>query len=55
MCKNTRVPASTPRNAVMLALVRLARSGNGRHVDARRIRDQNRKDLDQRVREYGEW
>lgn len=55
MRKNSPVPASKPRNAVVLALVRLVRTGHSRHAHDRRTRDRDRKDFDQRVRECGEW
>ena len=55
MRKNIPVPDSKPRNPVVMALVRLARAGHGQHAYARRVRDHDRKDLDQRVRECGEW
>ncbi len=55
MRKNGIVPRSTPRNSVARALVRLTRAGHGRHSTAKRTRNVGRKDLDQRVRESGEW
>jgi hypothetical protein len=40
---------------VVLALARLARAGHGRHAHATRVHDRDRKNLEQRVRECGEW
>jgi hypothetical protein len=50
-----RVPR--PRNPIVQALVRgIAGLAAGRHRDARKShRRSNAKDLDQRVREIGEW
>ncbi len=53
--RSMTVPARTPRNPVVRALARLARTGHGRHASTKRKRDKDRADLDQRVRECGEW
>ena len=55
MRKNFTVPASKPRNRVVNALIKLALVGAGRHGRVKRGRDRARKDIDQRVREIGEW
>ena len=49
------LPAITPRNRVVIALALLARKGSGKHTSATRRKDADRRDLDQRVRECGEW
>ena len=51
------LPAAKPRNRVVQALVRgIARVGTRVHSQGTRRRaDLNRLDLDQRVREVGEW
>ena len=60
--KPTPRPASgqapRPRNSVVRALIaRIVTAAGGRHRDAqlRRMRQRDQKDLDQRVREIGEW
>lgn len=55
MRRKISLPASTPRNRVVIALALLARAGSGRHQPNKRQKDQDRKDLDQRVRDVGEW
>lgn len=55
MRRKISIPASKPRNRVVLALAPLALSSSGRHTRAKRQKDHDRKDLDQRVREVGEW
>lgn len=54
---NFAVPAAKPRNRVVQALVRgIARVGTRVHRPGPRRRvDLDRLDLDQRVREVGEW
>ncbi len=51
------IPMAKPRNRVVQALVRgLLRAGSRVHTPGpRRPRDLDRLDLDQRVRETGEW
>lgn len=50
------LPASRPRNAVVRALIaRLGFAGTKRHESRPRQRDAQRRDLDDRVREVGEW
>ena len=52
------VPASRPRNALVRALVDLGKGlATRRHLSAQVQRRQqlDRRDLDQRVREIGEW
>lgn len=49
------LPARKPRNPVARALALSPRSGSGRHTVGRRNKDRDRRDLDQRVRESGEW
>ncbi len=51
------IPVAKPRNRVVEALVRgLFRSGTRVHAPGpRRPRDLDKLDLDQRVRETGEW
>lgn len=50
-------PVAKPRNRVVQALVRgLFRAGSRVHAPGpRRPRDLDQRDLDQRVRESGEW
>ena len=51
------IPVAKPRNRVVQALVRgFLRPGSGKHAAGpRRPRDLEQLDLDQRVRETGEW
>ena len=53
----TTMPPAKPRNRVVLAVVqRLGTLAGRRHDPERRQRDRlERMDLDQRVRECGEW
>lgn len=53
--KTVAQPTAAPRNRVVLALVRLARRGNGRHQSIKRQQARDRQDLAARVRESGEW
>jgi len=54
--KAVHVPAATPRNPVVLAVVqRLGTMLGRRHADRRVWKRLQRMDLDQRVREIGEW
>lgn len=55
MRRKISVPACTPRNRVVIALALLARMGSGRHQPNKRQKARDRKDLDQRVRDVGEW
>lgn len=55
MRRKISLPASTPRNRVVIALALLTRMGSGRHQSTKRQKDRERKDLDQRVRDVGEW
>lgn len=51
------IPVAKPRNRVVQALVRgFLRAGTRVHAPGpRRPRDLDKRDLDQRVRESGEW
>lgn len=50
------LPASRPRNVVVRALMaRFGFTGTRRHEPHPRKRDAQRQDLDDRVREIGEW
>ena len=53
----TAVPPARPRNPVVLAVVRRLGTLAGRRHDPERSRRErlDRMDLDQRVRECGEW
>lgn len=53
--KTVALPATAPRNRVVLALARLARRGSGRHQAVKRQKERDRQDLADRVRETGEW
>ncbi|WP_234265078.1 short-chain dehydrogenase [Hydrogenophaga sp. NFH-34] len=55
MRRKISIPASKPRNRVVLALTLLTIASGGRHTRAKRQKDHDRKDVDQRVREVGEW
>lgn len=47
--------APKPRNIVVRAMIALGKRAPARHADKRHSKDQDRRDLAQRVRELGEW
>jgi hypothetical protein len=54
--RTVAVPAAKPRNPVVLAVVqRLGTLSGHRHEDKKSRERLDRLDLDQRVREIGEW
>lgn len=55
MRRTMKIPASKPRNRVVIALALLARIGSGRHATRKRQKARDQHDLAQRVREVGEW
>jgi hypothetical protein len=55
MRRKISIPASKPRNPVVHALVLLGLGRSVRHIKTKRPHALERKDLDQRVREIGEW
>lgn len=52
--KSVRLAASKPRNVIFRAMLAMGKRGS-RHDAGHRQRDRDRRDLDQRVRESGEW
>jgi hypothetical protein len=53
--KPISLPALKPRNPVLIALARSVRLGSGRHTSHKRTANKDRKELDERVRESGQW